>query len=175
MTDYTLFELSEENQALKNTVVNLLRTQDLNKERIYRLVPRANADVNDYWMCDDGRHGWGYIHDDDRLMFPTTGKGDDQNLVLWNVAIEQGREKLEAIKAEHGVDAIAGLASPHLTNEEQFLFGKLFTDGIGGGTVALQDATSSEGDVVFKSGFTIRADKASRSGRRRSRTRTSSR
>ena len=133
---------------------------DVNKERIYRLVPRANSDVNDYWMCDDGRHGWGYVHSDDRLLFPTIGQGDDQNLVLWNVAIEHVRQQVEAIKSQHGVDAIAGLASPHLTNEEQFLFGKLFADGIGGGTVALQNATSSEGDVAFKSGFTIRADKA---------------
>ncbi len=133
---------------------------DVNKERIYRLVPRENSGVNDYWMCDDGRHGWGYVHADERLLFPTIGKDDDQNLVLWNVAIEHIREKLESIKSEHGVEAIAGLASPHLTNEEQFLFGKLFTDGIGGGTVALQDATASEGDVVFKSGFTIHADKA---------------
>lgn len=133
---------------------------DVNKERIHRLVPRANHDVNDYWMCDDGRHGWGYVHDDDRLLFPTIGQGDDQNLVLWTAAIEHVREKLEAVKAEHGADAIAGLASPHLTNEEQFLFGKLFSDGIGGGTIALQDATSSEGDVAFKSGFTIRADKS---------------
>lgn len=133
---------------------------DLNKERIYRLVPRENLEVNDYWMCDDGRHGWGYVHSDDRLLFPTTGRGEAENLVLWDAALSKVQEGVNAVREAHGDDSVAVFASPHLTNEEQYLFGKLVKDGLAGAKVALRSKVDGEGDVAFKSGFTIRADKS---------------
>ncbi len=133
---------------------------DYNNERIYRLVPRQNPEVNEYWMCDDGRHGWGYVQDDDRLLFPMVGRGEAQELALWEVALDAAREGFERVRAEHGDSAVAGIASAHLTNEEHFLFGSLFRSGLGGGSVAVRTRVSDEGDVVFKGGFTIHADKA---------------
>lgn len=133
---------------------------DTNKERIYRLVPRENTEVNDWWMCDDGRHGWGYVHDEDRLLFPTIGRGTEENLSLWDAAVGHAKDRLDAIVSEHGSQAVAGFVSTHLTNEEQFLFAKLFTDGLGGGRLATIDSVSASGDTTFKSGFTIRADKS---------------
>ena len=29
--------------------------------RVLRLKPRYNADVNQWWMCDEGRYGFGWI------------------------------------------------------------------------------------------------------------------
>ena len=133
---------------------------DYNNERIYRLVPRQNPDVNEYWMCDDGRHGWGYVHGDDRLLFPMLGRGEEQELALWEVALEATREGFERVRAEYGDGAVAGIASAHLTNEEHYLFGSLFSSGLSGGPVAVRTRVSDEGDVVFKSGFTIHADKS---------------
>jgi len=133
---------------------------DINKERVYRLVPRENLDVNDYWMCDDGRHGWHHVHSDDRLLFPTTGRGESETLVLWEAAIEETRAGIQAIIDADGPDAVAVFASPHLTNEEQYLLGRLVTDGVSGARVALRQKVDAEGDVAFKSGFTIRADKS---------------
>ncbi|MCE2438088.1 MAG: molybdopterin-dependent oxidoreductase [Candidatus Latescibacteria bacterium] len=133
---------------------------DYNNERIYRLVPRQNPDVNEYWMCDDGRHGWGYVHADDRLLFPMLGKGEKQELALWEVALEAVSAGFERIRTEYGDSAVAGIASACLTNEELYLFGSLFRSGLAGGPVAVRHRVSDEGDVVFKSGFTIRADKS---------------
>ena len=130
---------------------------DLNKERIYRLVPRENLEVNDYWMCDDGRHGWAYVHSDDRLLFPTIGRGESENLVLWDAAFAKIKE---GVRAAHGVESVAAFASPHLTNEEQFLFGKLINERLPGTRVALRTKIDKESDVEFKSGFTIRSDKS---------------
>ena len=96
---------------------------DINRERIYRLVPRENLEVNDYWMCDDGRHGWGYVHSDDRLLFPLMGGGEEPDLVLWTAALERVAEGFEKVREAHGEGAIAGIASGHLTNEENFLSG----------------------------------------------------
>jgi NADH-quinone oxidoreductase subunit G len=133
---------------------------DLNKERIYRLVPRENLEVNDYWMCDDGRHGWGYVHSDDRILFPTIGRGESENLVLWDAAFAKVKDGISDVRNAHGAEAVAAFASPHLTNEEQFLFGKLITEGLAGTKVALRSTVDSEGDVSFKFGFTIHADKS---------------
>jgi NADH-quinone oxidoreductase subunit G len=41
---------------------------DTRDDRIYRLKPRANPDVNQYWMCDAGRRTWRRNHSDDRLI-----------------------------------------------------------------------------------------------------------
>jgi NADH-quinone oxidoreductase subunit G len=40
---------------------------DSREGRIFRLKPRANADVNAYWMCDAGRRTWNRNHGDHRL------------------------------------------------------------------------------------------------------------
>ncbi len=133
---------------------------DLNKERIYRLIPRENLDVNAYWMCDDGRYGWGYVHSDDRILFPTIGRGETENLVLWEAALSKVQEGIAGVRDANGVAAVAVFASSHLTNEEQFLLGKLVTGGLAGARVALRSNVDGEGDVSFKSGFTIRSDKS---------------
>ncbi len=132
---------------------------DHNNERIYRLVPRQNLDVNEYWMCDDGRHGWGYVHGDARLMFPAIGRDNQEELALWEVALGRVKEGFEQAREAYGVGAVAGIASGHLTNEENFLFGKLFQEVFPDGPVAMRPKVSAEGDVAFKAGFTIHGDK----------------
>jgi NADH-quinone oxidoreductase subunit G len=41
---------------------------DQREDRIFRLKPRANADVNAYWMCDAGRRTWNRNHGEHRLV-----------------------------------------------------------------------------------------------------------
>ena len=133
---------------------------DMNKERIYRLKPRVNPDVNEYWICDDGRHGWGYVHSDNRLLFPAIGRRQEETLVLWTAAVDALKDGIQKVLDTYGEGSVAGVISGHLTNEEQYLFGKLFAGPLKGGPVALRTRVSEEGDVPFKSGFTIHADKS---------------
>lgn len=133
---------------------------DHNKERIYRLVPRENLAVNDYWMCDDGRHGWGYVHRDDRLRFPEVGRQDEGALALWDDALAAVKDGFQKVRDAHGDGAVAGIASSHLTNEENYLFARLMKEGLGVSQVGLDTHVATEGDVSFPSGFTIRADKS---------------
>ena len=37
-----------------------------NQDRVYRLKPRENPHVNQWWMCDEGRYGWKHVHDAER-------------------------------------------------------------------------------------------------------------
>ena len=34
-----------------------------NQDHVYRLKPRENPHVNQWWMCDEGRYGWHHVHD----------------------------------------------------------------------------------------------------------------
>ncbi|MFN5395136.1 MAG: molybdopterin-dependent oxidoreductase [Planctomycetota bacterium] len=43
---------------------------DQNENKVYRLRPRENPQAQGAFMCDEGRFGVKYIHDDRRLKFP---------------------------------------------------------------------------------------------------------
>jgi NADH-quinone oxidoreductase subunit G len=49
-----------------------------NQGRVYRLKPRFNADVNKWWISDDIRYGWDFIHNN-RLQTPMA-KGVPQEM-----------------------------------------------------------------------------------------------
>ncbi len=49
-----------------------------NQGRVYRIKPRFNADVNKWWISDDIRYGWDFIHNN-RLQTPAA-KGVPQEL-----------------------------------------------------------------------------------------------
>jgi NADH-quinone oxidoreductase subunit G len=93
--------------------------------RIYRFRPRANAEVNDYWMCDEGRMGYHRIQGESRLVRPQLRRGGDLVAASWDEALSEVKGRLEAVQAAHGGDAVAGIISGFATNEEAFLFRRL--------------------------------------------------
>ena len=46
--------------------------QDSN--RIYRCLPRENMEINKYWLCDEGRFNFHYVHDAARVIEPAVGR-----------------------------------------------------------------------------------------------------
>ena len=38
--------------------------------KVYRFIPRFNPQVNSYWMCDEGRHGFHFVNEN-RILKPT--------------------------------------------------------------------------------------------------------
>jgi NADH-quinone oxidoreductase subunit G len=119
-------------------------------DRVMRIKPRENPEVNQWWICDEGRYGYQGI-DHGRLLKAlhrtdgtTEGRGWDQ--ILSEVA-----EKLKTVNPEKGLC----LASPQLTNEELFLIRKLFRERLGLKQVVLF-SPKTEG---YQDDFLIRADK----------------
>jgi NADH-quinone oxidoreductase subunit G len=41
-----------------------------NEGRIYRIKPRINLDINKWWITDEVRYGWKFVHSEDRLRSP---------------------------------------------------------------------------------------------------------
>jgi formate dehydrogenase (NADP+) alpha subunit len=118
----------------------------------------ASAPANGEFLCVKGRYGWDFATSPDRLTQPLIrkdlayelgltsepwtmsaqtvlkGKGNNFNnyiAVDWERAMGIVTDKLAAIHNEYGPDALAGLASARCTNEDNYLFQKLFRATLG--------------------------------------------
>ncbi|GBC84570.1 NADH-quinone oxidoreductase chain 3 [bacterium HR11] len=99
-------------------------------QRVFRLKPRYNPDVNRYWMCDYGRYGYKYI-DRDRIPRPYRQTDGRRQPIEWSEALELIRTHVETTLREVGPAGIAVLLSPHLSTEELYLGWKLFAEALG--------------------------------------------
>jgi predicted molibdopterin-dependent oxidoreductase YjgC len=100
-------------------------------ERIYRFTSRRNDEVDEGFLCDKGRFGFEFVNISDRLRHPLIKKNGKLTETTWDEAIEFVASNLRKIKREAGPEALAGVGSPRLTNEEGYLFQKLFRSVIG--------------------------------------------
>ncbi len=82
-------------------------------------------------LCINGRYGFAYINSPRRLTTPLVG----QKTADWTQALTHAGSRLKELVAANGPDAVAGLSSPRLTNEEQFLFQKLFRNALGSNNI----------------------------------------
>jgi formate dehydrogenase (NADP+) alpha subunit len=82
-------------------------------------------------LCINGRYGYAYLNSPQRLTRPMVKAAGVQAATDWNTAMATAAGKLKDIVAAHGPDAVAGIGSPRVTNEESYLFQKLFRAGIG--------------------------------------------
>jgi len=95
------------------------------KNRIWRLFPRRNDEVNETWMCDAGRLSYHMVGDPERLKTPMIAAEGGLTATDWNTAVGHAATTLISFKERHGGGALGAVASPHLTNEENFRFGEL--------------------------------------------------
>ena len=100
---------------------------NVQNNEVYRVTSNDQGTTNSGNLCIGGFFGYGYINSKERLKEPLV----EYNSVSWDKAMERVVGEIERIKAESGADALAGFASPRLTNEENYLFQKLFRAAIG--------------------------------------------
>ena len=106
---------------------NLERPQHGHGERVMRLKPRFNDQVNDWWMCDEGRYGYKFI-DHDRIDQPIMRIDNAVRMVEWNELIESFIKSFKKLKVK---DEVAVLVSPQMTNEELYLAKRFFIKDLG--------------------------------------------
>jgi NADH-quinone oxidoreductase subunit G len=115
----------------------------------YRLLPRRNEEVNQVWMCDDGRLTH-HANNDGRVEWARTGRGDQAEAVGPQLAAQKAVELLKPLANKPGL-AIA--VSAQCTLEEAFsafLLGK----ELGADRYILSGKGAGDSDD-----FLIRADK----------------
>jgi NADH-quinone oxidoreductase subunit G len=96
--------------------VNRRRPHHNAGRRVARLKPRFNADVNRWWMCDDGRYGFGSVDDENRVTAPSRRADGGALEIPWDEAIAE----VAATLGRHRPDEIAMLVSPQMSNEDLF-------------------------------------------------------
>ena len=97
-------------------------------------VERVTSDdenFNSGNLCINGRFGYSYVNSADRLTQPMV-RGEK---VDWNAAMGTAVTGLKEIVAKYGSEAVAGFGSPRVTNEENYLFQKLFRGALGSGNI----------------------------------------
>ncbi|MGQ9646487.1 MAG: molybdopterin-dependent oxidoreductase [Thermodesulfobacteriota bacterium] len=106
---------------------------------IKRVFSDAEKGPNDGNLCVKGRFGWDVVDHPERIKSPLLRMNGNLKEVSWDEALRFVVRELEAIKEENGPQSIGAMASSRLTNEEIYLFQKLFRESIGTNSVDLGD------------------------------------
>jgi NADH-quinone oxidoreductase subunit G len=95
---------------------------------MFRFRPRHNADVNQYWMCDEGRLSYRRYQGEGRLLQPVMRGADGWEARPWDIARREVVSRLRQALATYGPGSVAGIVSAQATNEEIFLFARLLSE-----------------------------------------------
>ncbi len=93
--------------------------------RVMRVVPFENEDVNECWIADRDRFSYEALNGDARLDAPMIKQGGQWQAVDWSTALRFVADGLLRIRGEFGAAAIGALGTPHSTVEELHLLAKL--------------------------------------------------
>jgi len=98
-------------------------------------VEGADTEPNFGSTCVKGRFGHTFVNRDDRLETPLIRRNGRLEKATWSEAIALVAEKIGDIRDKYGADAVAGLCSAKVTNEENYLFQKMMRAAIGTNSV----------------------------------------
>jgi predicted molibdopterin-dependent oxidoreductase YjgC len=99
--------------------------------RLRRITPRENGQVNDAWLCDKGRFAHGYVDHPDRLTVPLVRRDGELQPATWDEALGVVAQRLGTIMREHGPQSVAGLGSTRTTVEANYLFQRFLRTVVG--------------------------------------------
>jgi len=113
--------------------------------KVYRLRPRDNPDVNQFWMCDDGMMTY-QRHSNDRLLTATSGRGEARTAIGEDAATRLAAEALGNVDA----DKLAFVLSAQHTTEDNLALVKL-ASALGASKLYLAALGGWEGDDILRS------------------------
>ena len=126
----------------------MIETRD---NTIVRLRPRANEEVNKYFMCDHGRLNYRWLNRRDRIDVPMVRQGATLMGCDWETAIPQAARLMQGKR-------VFVLASPMLSNEALFLLSQIVERS--GGAGAFRVPTGAEAPLAGVEDLALRADRA---------------
>jgi len=128
------WELSRRKSVSPHDSLGSNLTVQVKNNRVMRVLPRENEDINECWISDKDRFSYEALNSSERLQKPMIRVDGAMREVEWNVALDYVSHALKDVANTNGGEAIASLASPHSTLEELYLLQKL-TRGLGSGSV----------------------------------------
>jgi NADH-quinone oxidoreductase subunit G len=118
-----------------------------NKGRIWRVKPRNNPHVNDYWICDEGRYGYKPANDQNLLAGMYVKKGNDHTAVPSDEALKAVDRGLKQAVVDGKL--VAGVLSPFLTVEEAYLMARYLREISASSVLALGPIPARGVDRTF--------------------------
>jgi len=104
---------------------------EVKNDEIVGVTSNFESSVNSGHLCVKGRFGWDFVHSPDRLTKPLIRKNGELKETSWEEALNLISKKFSEIKEEYGPDGFAGLSSARCTNEDNYVFQKLFRAVLG--------------------------------------------
>jgi formate dehydrogenase major subunit len=99
--------------------------------KIASISPALDGPANKGHTCVKGRFAHQYTRSRDRLTTPLIRENGTLRIATWEEAIARITREFNTIKAEHGPDAIAGLASSRATNEDCYAMARMMRAAVG--------------------------------------------
>ena len=100
-------------------------TLQIKQNRVMRVLPRENDDINECWLSDKDRFAYEGLNASSRLVKPMIKQDGKWEEVDWQVALDFVAKGLLAVRERHGANQIGALGSAHQTVEELYLLQKL--------------------------------------------------
>ena len=127
---------------------SILETRD---NVVVRMRPRANEEVNRYFLCDHGRLNYRWLNRPDRVEIPQVRRDGRLVDADWPIAIADAAKAISGKKAHV-------LASPMSSNEMLYLLSRLVQRTGGAGTFRV--ATGEEAPLPGVPDLALREDRA---------------
>ena len=118
---------------------------------VVRMRPRANEEVNKFFLCDYGRLNYRWLNGRDRLEMPMARVNGSLAPVDWEVAIDTAATALKGKRAHV-------IASPMLSNEALFLLARIVRATSGTGVFRVE--TGPEAPLPGVEDLALRTDRA---------------
>jgi NADH-quinone oxidoreductase subunit G len=125
-----------------------------NEGVIYRIKPRFNPDVNQWWCSDDTRLSYQPVHSDARLRLPMKRVQGALAPVDFNEALKGAIEGLRNATREGGPGNLFAVLSPMMGCEEAWLLGKWIRSIDPGALLVMGPVPTADSDEVFKNYIT---------------------
>jgi NADH-quinone oxidoreductase subunit G len=135
-----------------------------NEGRIYRVKPRINMAINRWWITDEVRYGWKFVHSEDRLRSPMRRQFGALVESDYTRAYDEALAGLRAALVTGG--RVACVISPNLPCEEAFALATLAREIDPQAILALGPVPTEGKDQTFPPGapenkaFRVYAEKA---------------
>ena len=116
-------------------------------DRVYRLRPRDNMDVNRFWMCDDGMMTYRQVHED-RLLVPAIGRGEEREELTVKEVLRVAHRRLQ----QHEGARVGVVLSAHHSSEDNHVLASFARDVLGTDKIYIAANGGWAGDDILRHG-----------------------
>jgi NADH-quinone oxidoreductase subunit G len=96
-----------------------------NQGKVYRFKPRENMDINTWWISDEVRYGWKFVHGDKRLRQPLRRSFGRLVECEFERAFDDAVSGLRPSSGNGSAKPLGIIVSPMITSEEAYALAQL--------------------------------------------------